>query len=188
MRGIIRLFGELNCDCWLQFLRTRYSVRKDLNIDSSRVHRSNPFLVEIVDARGHALRWVTGESTQFLPFFIDLLNRIIFVGLSNRRYLVMLFKGDDLHNLILLGEVRVGEPFAMFQRTSTLFTEACPVPGSSVTGSSQFKRVVKWRIFSLSVACRISDVKAGKKIDVAREHDPPRVSTERLTDGKDSAS
>src|SRR5580698_2403957 len=137
MRGIIRLFGELNCDRWLQFLRTRYSVRKDLNIDSSRVHRSNPFLVEVVDSRGNALRWVTGESTQFLPFFIDLLNRIVFVGLSNRRYLVMLFKGDDLHDLILLGEVRVCEPFAVYQGTCTLFTEACPVPGRGVAGSSE---------------------------------------------------
>src|SRR6202012_4757057 len=126
MRGIIRLFSQLNPQRRLQFLRPRYSVRKDLNIDSSRVHRSNPFLVEIVDARGHALRWFTGESTQFLPFFIDLLNRIIFVGLSNRRYLVMLFKGDDLHDLILLGGVRVSEPFAAYQRTCTLFTEACP--------------------------------------------------------------
>src|SRR5580698_2279354 len=129
MRGIIRLFGELNCDCWLQFLRTRYSVRKDLNIDSSRVHRSNPFLVEIEDARRNALGRVTGESTQFLPLFIDLLNRIIFVGLSDRRYLVMLFKGDDLHDLILLREVRVCGPFALYQRACTLFTEACPVPG-----------------------------------------------------------
>src|SRR5580692_6816305 len=114
MRGIIRLLSEFNCDRRLQFLRARYSVGKNLNIDSSRIHRCNPFVVEIVDTRGNALRWVTGESTQFLPLFINLLNRISFVGFRDGMYFVMLFKGDDLHDLILLSKVRMSESFAAY--------------------------------------------------------------------------
>jgi hypothetical protein len=68
-------------------------VGKDLNIDSSGVHRSNPFLAEIVDTGWYAFRWVTHVSTHLLPLGIHLLNGISFVGLRNSMCFVMLFEG-----------------------------------------------------------------------------------------------
>src|SRR5580704_6049675 len=82
---------------------------KNLNIDSGRVHRSNPFVVESVDTGRYAQRWITGEPAQLFPRVIGLLNRIGFVGLRNCMCFVMLFKGDDLHDLMLLSKVRISE-------------------------------------------------------------------------------
>jgi hypothetical protein len=72
----------------------------------------------------------------------------------------MLFKGDDLHDLISPSQMKMTELFAEYQRTSTLFTGAWRVPGSGFAGSREFKRVVKWRISPVFIAWRISDVKA----------------------------
>jgi hypothetical protein len=55
---------------------------------------------------------------------------------------------------------QISELFATHQGTSTLFTEACRVPGSNGAESLEFKRFVEWRISPVFVACRISDVKA----------------------------
>jgi hypothetical protein len=99
IRGVIGLPGHLNRVRRLQFLRaTGYGVGKDLNIDSGRVHRSDPFVAYIVDTAWEALRWFTTESTQFFPLIINLLYRISIVGLPHSGCVEMLFKRDDLHD------------------------------------------------------------------------------------------
>src|SRR5579862_3620487 len=74
----------------------------------------------------------------------------------------------------------MSEPFAAYQRTSALFTEACRVPGSSVAGSPEYKRVAKRRISPGLVACQISDVKAAKQIDAVRGRNSITLSSEHF--------
>src|SRR6201998_1416758 len=71
--------------------------------------------------------------------------------------------------------MKMTELFAEYQRTSTLFTGACRVPGSGFAGSREFKRVVKWRISPVFIAWRISDVKAESRLTWRASATPPRI-------------
>jgi hypothetical protein len=63
-------------------------------------------------------------------------------------------------------------PVLRLRRTSTLLRGACRVPGISVAVSPEFKRVVKWRISPVFVACQISGVKVERDQIRVRESDP----------------
>jgi hypothetical protein len=69
----------------------------------------------------------------------------------------MLFKGDDLHNEILLSEMR--KRYTARQATFTSFTKACGMPGRGFTESLQFKRVANRRFPRELVTWRTPDVK-----------------------------